>query len=224
MLLFVFDTGSNKVTSEASKNQSSSCICCYCCLVAKLCPTLCDPIDCTPPGPSVHGISPARILEWVAISFSGWSSWPRDQTCVSCISRWILYWATREANGSPLQYSCLENPMDRRAWWAAVHGVARSQTRLSNFTFTFHFHASEKEMATHSSILAWRIPVTGEPDGLLSVGSHRVGHDWHDLAAAGKPSNYMSCFSSAWAPSLACELETRDTHLVPLYQLDIHRA
>ena len=66
-----------------------------------------------------------------------------------------------EGNGTPLQYSCLENPMDGRAWWAAVHGVARSRTRLSNFTFTFHFHALEKEMATHSSVLAWRIPGAG---------------------------------------------------------------
>ena len=82
-----------------------------------------------------------------------------------------------EGNGTPLQYSCLENPMDGGAWWAAVHGVARSQTRLSDFTFTFHFHALEKEMATHSSVLAWRIPGTGEPGGLLSMGSHRVGYD-----------------------------------------------
>ena len=90
----------------------------------------------------------------------------------------------REGNGTPLQYSCLENPMDGGAWWAAVHGVARSRTRLSDFTFTFHFHALEKEMATHSSTLAWRIPGTGEPGGLLSKGSHRVRHDWSDLAAA----------------------------------------
>ena len=83
----------------------------------------------------------------------------------------------------PLQYSCLENPMDRGAWWAAVHGVAKSRIRLSDFTFTFHFHALEKEMATHSSVLAWRIPGTGEPGGLMSMGSHRVGHDWSDLAA-----------------------------------------
>ena len=78
---------------------------------------------------------------------------------------------------SPLQYSYLENPMDGGAWWAAVHGVAKSRTRLSDFTFTFHFHALEKEMATHSSVLAWRIPGTGEPGGLPSVGSHRVGYD-----------------------------------------------
>ena len=82
-----------------------------------------------------------------------------------------------EGNGNPLQYSCLENPIDGGAWQAAVHGVAQSQTRLSDFTFTFHFHALEKEMATHSSVLAWRIPGTGEPGGLPSLGSHKVGHD-----------------------------------------------
>ena len=74
--------------------------------------------------------------------------------------------------------------MDRGAWKAAVHGVAKSRAQQSDFTFTFHFHALEKEMATHSSVLAWRIPGTGEPVGLLSMGSHRVGHDWSDLAAA----------------------------------------
>ena len=89
----------------------------------------------------------------------------------------------REGNGTPLQYSCLENPMDGGAWWAAVHGVAKSRIRLSDFTFTFHFHTLEKEMATHSSVLAWRIPGTGEHGGLLSMGSHRVRHDWSDLAA-----------------------------------------
>ena len=89
-----------------------------------------------------------------------------------------------EGNGTLLQYSCLENPMDRGIWWAAVHAVAKSRTRLIDFTFTSHFHALEKEMATHSSVLAWRIPETGEPGGLPSMGSHRVGHDWSDLAAA----------------------------------------
>ena len=89
-----------------------------------------------------------------------------------------------EGNGTPLQYSCLENPMDGGAWWAAVHGVTKSQTQLNAFTFTVHFHALEKEMATHSSVLAWRIPGTGEPGGLPSMGSHRVGHNWSDLAAA----------------------------------------
>ena len=89
-----------------------------------------------------------------------------------------------EGNGTPLQDSCLENPMDGGAWWAAVYGVAKSQTWLSDFTFTFHFHALEEEMATHSSVLAWRIPGTGEPGGLPSMGSHGVGHNWSDLAAA----------------------------------------
>ena len=82
-----------------------------------------------------------------------------------------------EGNGTPLRYTCLENPVDGGVWWAAVHGVAGSWTRLSNFTFSFHFHALEKEMATHSSVLAWRIPGMGEPGVLPSLGSHRVGHD-----------------------------------------------
>ena len=76
----------------------------------------------------------------------------------------------REGDGTPLQHSRLENPMDGGAWWAAVHGVAEGQTRLSDFTFTFHFHALEKEMATHSSVLAWRIPGTGS-----LVGCHLWG-------------------------------------------------
>ena len=82
-----------------------------------------------------------------------------------------------EGNGTPLQYPCLENPMDGEVWWAAVREVAKSRIGLSNFAFTFHFHALEKEMATHSSVRAWRIPGTGEPGGLPSMGSHRVGHD-----------------------------------------------
>ena len=73
-----------------------------------------------------------------------------------------------KSDGTPLQYSCLENPMDGETWWAAVHGVATEQ---------LHFHALEKEMATHSSVLAWRIPGTGEPGGQPSMGLHRVGHD-----------------------------------------------
>ena len=100
--------------------------------------------------------------------------------------------AIGEGNGTPLQYSCLENPMDGGAWWAAVHGVAKSQTRLNDFTFTSHFRALEKEMATHSSVLAWRIPGTGEPSRLPSMGSHRVGHDWSDLAAAAACSCYTT--------------------------------
>ena len=108
-----------------------------------------------------------------------------------------------EGNGNPLQHSCLENPMDGGAWSATVHGVARSRTRLSDFTFNFHFPALEKEMATHSSVLAWRIPGTGEPGGLPSMGSHSVGHDWSDLAAAAawtsslcKPSYASTCLGS----------------------------
>ena len=112
-----------------------------------------------------------------------WSHFPKVQgiifefgsTCIIPIG---------EGNGTPLQYPCLENPMDGGAWWAAVHGVAKSRTRLSDFTFTFHFPALEKEMATHSSVLAWRIPGTGEPGGLPSMGSRRVRHDWRDLATA----------------------------------------
>ena len=99
-------------------------------------------------------------------------------------------------NGNPLQYSCLENPTDVGAWWAAVHGVTRSQTRLSDFTFTFHFHALEEEMATHSSILAWRIPGMGEPGGLPSMGSHRVGRDRSDAAAAAAAVELLSCVKS----------------------------
>ena len=82
-----------------------------------------------------------------------------------------------EGNGTLLQHSCLENPMDGGARWAAVNGVAKSRTQPSDFTFTFHSHALEKEMATHSSVLTWRIPGTGEPGGLPSMGLHRVGHD-----------------------------------------------
>ena len=81
---------------------------------------------------------------------------------------------SREGNGTPLQDSCLENPMDGGAWQAAVHGIAKSRTQLGDFTLTFHFHVLEKEMATHSSVLAWRVPGTAEPGGLPSMGSHRV--------------------------------------------------
>ena len=87
----------------------------------------------------------------------------------------VMYFG--EGNGTPLQHSCLENPMDGVAWRAAVHGVAKSRTQLRDFTFTFHFHALEKEMATQSSVLSWRIPWSGEPGGLPSMGLHRVGHD-----------------------------------------------
>ena len=113
-------------------------------------------------------------------------------TCLSFLYSccFFSYWCIlsqmeeQEGNGTPLQYSRLENPMDGGAWWAAVHGVAKSWTRLSDFTFTFHFHALEKEMATHSNVLALRIPGTGEPVGLPSMGLHRVRHDWSNLAVA----------------------------------------
>ena len=111
-----------------------------------------------------------------------------------------------ESNGNPLQYCCLKNPMDRGAWWAAVHGVPKSLTWLNDFTFTFHFHALEKEMATHSSVLAWRIPGTAEPGGLQSMGSHTVGHDWNHLAAAAKS---LLMVTAATNLKDACSLEVK---------------
>ena len=90
--------------------------------------------------------------------------------------------------------------MDRGAWWAAVHGVATSCTQLSDFTFIFHFRALQKEMATHSSVLAWRIPGTVEPGGLPSMGLHRVGHDWSDLAVTtlNYKVNVAECVHEHW--------------------------
>ena len=118
------------------------------------------------------------ISQWFSLSPLAQS----DRKVSAGLSLSIL--GLRGGNGTPLQYSCLENPVDGGAWWAAVHGVTTSQTRLSDFTFTFHFHALKKEMATYSSVLAWRIPGTGEPGGLPSMGLHRVRHDWSDLAVA----------------------------------------
>ena len=117
----------------------------------------------------------------------------------------LLTSVSGEGNGTPLQYSRLENPMGGGALWAAVHGVAKSRTRLSDFTSTFHFHALEKDMATHSSVLAWRIPGTGEPGGLPSMGSHRVGHDWSDLAVVAVSSSSGSLFNSWYWPLLPCK-------------------
>ena len=137
-------------------------------------------------------ISPSNEYSGLIFYWLVWSPCsPRDSKESSptpqfkSINSLVLNFLNGKGNGTPLQYSCLENPMDGGAWWAAVHGVAKSRTRLSDFTFTFHFPALEKEMATHSSVLAWRIPGTGEPGGLASMGSHRVGHDWSDLAAGG---------------------------------------
>ena len=122
-------------------------------------------------------------VRWSGIGRAGWSG--KKLVHIMCFHG--------EGNGTLLQYSCLANPMDGGAWWAAVHGVTQSRTRLSDFTFTFHFHALEKEMATHSSVLAWRIPGTGDPGGLPSMGWHRVGHDWSDLAAAAACAFNMYC-------------------------------
>ena len=147
-------------------------------------------MDSSPPGSSVHEIFQARTLERVAVPFSRGSSQPRNGTHSSqprdgnlspalAGGLFTTSWKAHhgEGNGTPLQYSCLENPIDGGAWWAEVHGVTKSQTQLSDFTFTFHFHALEKEMETHSSVHAWRIPGTGKPGGLPSMGSHRVRHD-----------------------------------------------
>ena len=121
----------------------------------------------------------SRVENTDSITESWLRSWADDCQglslhCFSCKMEIIV---VPTSHGTPLQYSCLENPMDGGAWRAAVHGVAEGRTRLSDFTFTFHFPALEKEMATHSSVLAWRIPGTGEPGGLPSMESHRVGHD-----------------------------------------------
>ena len=108
----------------------------------------------------------------------GCSPWGREESdttqrlhfhfSLSCIG---------DGNGNPLQCSCLDNPRDGKDWWAAIYGVAQSRTRLNDFPFNFHFHALEKEMVTHSSVLAWRTPGMREPGGLPSMGLHRVGHD-----------------------------------------------
>ena len=125
---------------------------------------------------------------------------------------WRIYITLGEGNGTPLQYSCLENPMDGGAWRAAVHGVAEGRTQLSDFTFTFHFHALEKEMAIHSNILAWRIPGTGEPGGLPCMGSHRVRHDWSDSAVAAAYNSmnifqmtHVGCCYCCWVTSVVSD-------------------
>ena len=120
----------------------------------------------------------------------GLGSWPWANSTEVCP---LLDRTGGEGNGTPLQYSRLENPMDGGAWWAAVHAVAMSWIQLSDFTFTFHFYALEKEMATHSSVLAWRIPGTAEPGGLPPMELYRVRHDWSSLAAAADR-------TGAWGP------------------------
>ena len=196
------------------------------------CPTVCDPMDYSPPTSSLYGISQARILEWVAMPSSRGSSQPKDQSHVSCVSciagGFFTHWVIREfkhsnkeidsyqvklekihcliwvslGKGNPQLFeqsycSTSEKAMaphsSTLAWkipWTEEPGglqsmgVTESRTWLNDFIFTFHFHALEKEMATHPSVLAWRIPGSGEPGGLPSMESHRVGHDWSDLAAA----------------------------------------
>ena len=126
------------------------------------------------PSPSstwVHNLFPTSVSPLFPCRYIHQYHLSRFHICV------LIYDISEKAMAPTLQYSCLENPMDGGAWWAAVHGVPKSRTQLSDFTFTFHFHALEKEMATHSSVLAWRIPGTGEPGGVPSMGSCRVGHD-----------------------------------------------
>ena len=135
-------------------------------LLAIACPPISSPTGCV----SLH-VPVSRGGEGHELSLFPLEIWTLDEVLLLASgSLWRRQW-------HPTPVLCLENPMDRGAWYAAVHGVAKSRTRLSDFTFTFHFHALEKEMATHSSVLAWRIPGMGEPRGLPSMGSHRVGHD-----------------------------------------------
>ena len=130
--------------------------------------------------PGFGGLLAIFVILWLVIS-----PWSHGILPVCMfVFKFPLFIRTSEGNGTSFQYSSLENPMDGGAWKAAVHGVAECRTRLSDFTFTFHFHALKKEMAIHSSVLAWRIPGMAEPGGLPSMGLHRVGHDWSDLAVA----------------------------------------
>ena len=149
------------------------------------CPTLCDPIDSSSPGSPVPGILQARILEWVAISFS--NAWKKVK--VKSLSRVQLFatpWTAAYQAPPSMGFS-------RREYWSGLPLPSPLYGWVLFYCvymphllcpFTSHFHALEKEMATHSSVLAWRIPGTGEPGELPSMGSHRVGHDWSDLAAA----------------------------------------
>ena len=148
----------------------------------------CDPMDCSLSGSSVRGIFQARMLEWIAISFSRGSSQLRNRTRVSCTAgRFFTNWAIKEAllRDKALHYSSIfflgrYNYIKKQRFFFFSFFLLK---RLSDFTFTVHFNALEKEMAAHSSVLAWRIPGTAEPCGLPSMGLHRVGHDWSDLVA-----------------------------------------
>ena len=133
------------------------------------------------------------------VGCSPWSGKESDTTeslhfhfSLSCIG---------EGNGNPVQCSCLESPRDGGDWWAAIYGVAQSWTQLRDFTFTFHFPALEKEMATHCSVLAWRVPGTGAPDGLPSMGSHRVRQDWSDLQQQYISTSCLPSLFSSYSPS-----------------------
>ena len=136
----------------------------YICIYIYACIYVCVCVY-TLPGFSVHGILQTKI-KWSGFHALLYGIFPTQELNLCLLHCKQIQWATK------------------KAWWAAVLGVAKSGTRLSDFTFTFHFHALEKEMETHSSVLAWRIPGMVEPDGLPSMGLHRVGHDWSDLAAA----------------------------------------
>ena len=146
--------------------------------------------------PLLYQCSSASVPQWVGLWHIG-SFIPPLQS----LSFRVLVLKLGEGNDTPLQYSCLVSPMDGGAWWAAVHGVAKSRTQLSDFTFTFHSHALQKEMATHSSVLAWRIPATGELSGLPSMWLRRIGHNWIDLAAVLK---LLSLWSGADTLALVC--------------------
>ena len=148
-------------------------------------------------------------------------TWPED-TSYRNLGDQKVFPHVGEGNGTPLQYSCLANPMDGGAWWAAQSMGSLRVKRLSDFTFTFHFHALEKEMATYSSVLAWRIPGTGQPGGLPTVGSHRVGHNWSDLAAAAAAilhcvyvpqlSYPFICWWTSRLPIIQSELSQKEKH------------
>ena len=133
-----------------------------------------------------------HLLHWRKILYH-WATWEAPEGKIMAIyNKSTACVRDGEGDGTPLQYSCLENPMDGGAWQAAAHGVVKSRTWLNNFPFTFHFHALEKEMATHSSVLAWRIPGTGESGGLPSMGSHRVGHNWSDSRDVSEKQNIIN--------------------------------